>query len=80
MHRLGHLDPRLDVGPPQEAVKLRLVSWNVENMTRFLRAPGEILARFGTPDVLCMQEIRVRPQDGPVLAEMTRALPGYDCH
>ena len=61
-------------------MKLRLVSWNVENVTRFLRAPGEIVARFGAPDVLCMQEIRVRPQDEVVLAEMTRALPGYDCH
>lgn len=80
MHRLGHLDPRLDLGAPQETVRLRLVSWNVENIGRFLRAPTEIVARFGAPDVLCMQEVRARPQDVTLLEEMKAALPGYDCH
>jgi exodeoxyribonuclease-3 len=59
---------------------LRIVSWNVETLTRFLRAPSEVLACFGTPDVLCMQEIRVRPGDHDEITTMRRALPGYDCH
>jgi len=33
-----------------------------------------------TPDVLCCQEIRVRPQDDDAIAAMTAAVPGYDCH
>jgi len=59
---------------------LRIVSWNVETLTRFLRSPSEVLACFGTPDLLCMQEIRVRPGDHADITAMRSVLPGYDCH
>jgi exodeoxyribonuclease III len=40
----------------------------------------EMAAQLGSPDVLCLQEIRVRAQDPEVVAAMHAALPGYVCH
>lgn len=60
---------------------MRIVSWNVEALPRWL--DGGLAAqwgRFGEPDVLCLQEVRVRPQDSALIASMRAALPGYDCH
>ncbi len=61
---------------------LKVVSWNVENMSRYV-APG-VLATFvdamGAPEVLCLQEVRVRPDDAVLTAAMTAVLPGYSCH
>ena len=60
---------------------MRIVSWNVEALPRWL--DGALPAqwhRFGEPDVLCLQEVRVRPQDSALIAYMRAALPGYDCH
>jgi exodeoxyribonuclease-3 len=31
------------------------------------------------PDVLCLQEVRIRADDADAIAEMERALPGYVC-
>jgi exodeoxyribonuclease-3 len=62
---------------------LRVVSWNVENLAPWLRAETPLLERLhalGDPDVLCLQETRVRPQDEALVDAMQRALPGYDCH
>jgi exodeoxyribonuclease III len=40
----------------------------------------EMASQFGSPDVLCLQEIRVRPQDDDIVQAMREALPGYVCH
>jgi exodeoxyribonuclease III len=40
----------------------------------------EMVAQLGSPDVLCLQEVRVRPGDAEVVQAMRSALPGYTCH
>jgi len=63
---------------------LRVVSWNIENLVRWLGDDGpqlrECLPQLGMPDVLCLQEVRIRPQDTELVARMHAALPGYACH
>jgi len=59
---------------------MRLVSWNIENATRCMGALPAIVADLGTPDVLCLQELRIGPQDGDAIHSLQRALPGYQCH
>lgn len=74
---------------------LRLVSWNVENLPPALgiapkaRSRGrtrprlhlyDIVEQLGRPDVLCLQEVRIRPGDVAAISAMTSALPDYDCH
>jgi len=61
---------------------MRIVSWNIESLPRWLDddALSRQLPRLGDPDVLCLQEVRVRPRDDAVVAQMRDALPGYDCH
>ena len=64
-------------------MRLRLVSWNIENLARWLGDDGPSLAaqlaRLGAPDVLCLQEVRIRPVDAELVARMRSALPGYAC-
>ncbi|HSR65298.1 MAG TPA: endonuclease/exonuclease/phosphatase family protein, partial [Xanthomonadaceae bacterium] len=64
-------------------MRLRVVSWNIENLAPWLGDGGPDLAaqhaRLGAPDVLCLQEIRIRPQDTELVARMRQALPGYAC-
>jgi exodeoxyribonuclease-3 len=60
---------------------LRIVSWNIENLTPWLdgdRLAGQH-ARLGHPDVLCLQEVRIRPGDRDAVARMQTALPGHAC-
>ncbi|MGN2254881.1 endonuclease/exonuclease/phosphatase family protein [Frateuria sp. GZRe12] len=63
---------------------MRIVSWNVENLARWLEDDAAGLpalhARLGSPDVLCLQEVRIRPQDQALVARMHSALPGFSCH
>ncbi len=64
---------------------MRIVSWNIENLARWLdadgrRALGEHVERLGAPDVLCLQEIRLRPRDTGFIAAAHEVLPGYRCH
>lgn len=63
---------------------MRIVSWNIENLAPWLDAdhpglPG-LHARLGSPDVLCLQEVRIRPRDAEAVARMHAALPGFTCH
>jgi exodeoxyribonuclease III len=39
----------------------------------------EIMTQFGWPDMLCLQEVRIRPSDQTAIARMKSALPGYVC-
>lgn len=63
---------------------MRIASWNIENLAPWLDAdhPGlpALHARLGSPDVLCLQELRIRPRDTGMVARMHAALPGYTCH
>ncbi|MGN6511991.1 MAG: exodeoxyribonuclease III [Lysobacteraceae bacterium] len=65
-------------------MRLRLVSWNIENLAPWLADDGARLAQWharrGAPDVLCLQEVRIRPGDAELVDRMRRALPGYVCH
>jgi exodeoxyribonuclease-3 len=62
-------------------MRLRIVSWNIENLTPWL--DGDRLAqqhaRLGLPEVLCLQEVRIRPGDRDVVARMQSALPDHVC-
>jgi exodeoxyribonuclease-3 len=63
---------------------LELKSWNVENLVPLLADDGagvrSAWSRLGSPDVLCLQEIRVRPADAALVTTMQAVLPGFDCH
>ena len=63
---------------------MRGVSWNIENLAPWLDGEPSPLAaqhaRVGSPDVLCLQEVRIRPQDEDRIARMHAALPGFTCH
>lgn len=64
---------------------MRIVSWNIESWTPWLdeqkdRARQHLLEDLGVPDVLCLQEVRVRASDEPMVARMHAAFRGYDCH
>jgi len=38
------------------------------------------MQQIGSPDVLCLQELRIRAQDSADIARLQAALPGYRCH
>ena len=58
---------------------LTLVAWNIENLMKRLGELPAAAHALGDPDVLCLQEIRVRAQDAADVAAVERALPGYRC-
>ncbi|HTL34832.1 MAG TPA: exodeoxyribonuclease III [Kofleriaceae bacterium] len=59
---------------------MRLVAWNIENAARRLTELPSAFPALGDPDVLCLQELRIRAQDAADVAALERALPGYRCH
>lgn len=62
---------------------MRIVGWNIENLAPWLEAAAalpRLHAHLGSPDVLCLQEVRIRPQDEVRVARMHTALPGFVCH
>src|SRR5918912_1139401 len=59
---------------------MKLVSWNIENALRPLAALPSIVEELGTPDVLCLQELRIRRQDEDAIRALEGALTGYRCH
>lgn len=63
---------------------MRVVSWNIENLAPWLDGEPSRLATqhacMGSPAVLCLQEVRIRPQDAGRIARMRAALPGFTCH
>jgi exodeoxyribonuclease III len=58
---------------------LKIVSWNIENVVKRLSALPEMVEALGTPDVLCLQELRIRTQDADSVRALEAALPGYQC-
>ena len=72
-------------GPDSNGRKrMRIAAWNIETLAPWLAEENASLtavnARLGTPDVLCLQEVRIRPQDDALVQRMREALPGYRCH
>jgi len=59
---------------------MKIVSWNIENALRCLPALPAIVERLGSPDVLCLQELRIRHEDDDAIGALRAALPGYRCH
>jgi exodeoxyribonuclease III len=61
---------------------IRLVSWNVENLARWLDLGSSFadhVARLGAPQVLCLQEVRIRAHDALGIPRMRALVPGYTC-
>jgi exodeoxyribonuclease-3 len=59
---------------------MKVVSWNIENAVPRLTALPTVLEKLGAPDVLCLQELRIRPQDADAVGALEAALPGYRCY
>ena len=59
---------------------MKVVSWNIENAVRHLALLPQIAEALETPDVLCLQELRIRQKDEDAVRTLERALPGYRCH
>src|SRR5437868_2377209 len=59
---------------------MRVVSWNIENAVSRIAELPSVLEALGSPDVLCLQELRIRRQDAAAVAALEAALPGYRCH
>ena len=59
---------------------MKIVSWNVENALRVLPELPAVVRKLGDPDVLCLQELRIREQDADNVAALQSALPGWRCH
>jgi exonuclease III len=64
---------------------MRIVSWNIENARPYLEDDSfdtllKVHQRLGEPEVLCLQQIRVRAQDLGLLQKLTTALPDFHCH
>ena len=65
---------------------MRLFSWNIENLPRFLAPEAgtpslrQIVDAWGAPEIVCLQETRIRPRDTELVRAMKSALPGYAAH
>jgi exodeoxyribonuclease-3 len=57
-----------------------VVSWNIENIVPRLGELPSVLSFLGEPDVLCLQELRIRAEDAELVTRLENALPGYRCH
>ena len=42
--------------------------------------PPYLVQELGAPEVLCLQELRIRPQDADAVSALQTALSGYHCH
>lgn len=58
---------------------MHIISWNAEDLRRHLDRLPELTAGLGDPDVLCVQEVRVREGDVEGRARIEAALPGWTC-
>jgi exodeoxyribonuclease-3 len=59
---------------------MHVVSWNIDNFLPRLTLLPTIVQELGSPDVLCLQELRIRQHDADAIAALETALPGYRCH
>jgi len=59
---------------------MKLISWNVENARACLPTLSALVAELGSPEVFCLQELRIREIDAEAIVALEHALPGYHCH
>src|SRR5688572_6219347 len=59
---------------------MKVISWNIDNVLSRLPMLPTLVQELGAPDVLCLQELRVRRQDIDAVTALESALPGYRCH
>ena len=59
---------------------MKVISWNIENALRCLPALPTIVEELGRPEVLCLQELRIRERDAQAISALQSALAGYRCH
>jgi exodeoxyribonuclease III len=59
---------------------MKIVFWNIENAVSRLATLASALEYLGSPDVLCLQELRIREADLPMVEALGTALPGYHAH
>ena len=61
---------------------MRIVSWNIQNLALWLHdraAFVDHVRALGAPDILCLQEIRLRPRDSDAVAQARALLPHHVC-
>lgn len=59
---------------------MRIVSWNITNLAPWFDRAAELAAlveRLGAPDVLCLQEVRIRASDTAAAERARSLLPDY---
>lgn len=56
------------------------MSWNVDGLARVVDDLPALVDALGRPEILCLQEVRIRDDDAPAITRMRNALSGYDCH
>ena len=59
---------------------MNLISWNIENALPRLASLPEMVEALGAPDILCLQELRIRAQDADAVSALAACLPGYRCY
>ena len=59
---------------------MKVVAWNIENALPRLAALPAVVQALGAPDVLCLQELRIRRLDADAVRALEGALPGYRCY
>src|SRR3569832_1694938 len=59
---------------------MKVVSWNIENVQPRQPDMRAIVEHLGRPDILCLQELRIRRDDTAAVAALGSALPGYRCY
>jgi len=58
---------------------VKVVAWNIENAVPRLEVLPQIVEALGAPDVLCLQELRIRERDADLVTALSRSVPGYRC-
>jgi len=59
---------------------MKIVSWNIDNALRCLTRLPQVVEQLGSPEIVCLQELRIRHQDEAAVRSLQTALPGYNCH
>jgi exodeoxyribonuclease III len=70
----------MNIATASVPTSMKVTSWNVENALRCIPALPTIVEGLGGPEVLCLQELRIRESDERAISALKTALPGYCCH